>query len=73
MLVVNDTEYGDRVPILLGTLHIDMTLEKATLQELKQLPTAWRRGSVGSLVLAKQVQLKQGNGILDLNANIKLQ
>ena len=24
LLVVNDTEYGDKVPVLLGTLHIDM-------------------------------------------------
>ena len=73
LLVVNNTEYGDRVPILLGMLHIDMILEKATLQELKQLPMAWRRGSVGSLVLVKQAQLEQQNGILDLNANVKLQ
>ena len=30
LLVVNDTEYGDKVPVLLGTLHIDMVLEKVT-------------------------------------------
>ena len=44
LLVVNDTEYGDKIRILLGTLHIDMILEKATLDKLKQLPTAWKRG-----------------------------
>ena len=29
-VVVNDGEYSKRVPIQLGTLHIDMVLEKAT-------------------------------------------
>ena len=52
-LVVNNTEYGAQVPILLGTLHIDMVLEKATLEELKNLPPAWRRGTAWSMVLAR--------------------
>ena len=73
MLVINDTEYGDKVPVLLGTLHIDMVLEKVTLEELRQLPAAWRRGAVGSLVLAKQAQLEQDNSMLNIHSNVKLQ
>ena len=54
MLVVNDTEYGARIPILLGTLHINMILDKATLEEIQNLPAAWRRGSIGSMVLCRE-------------------
>ena len=61
-----------KVPILLGTLHIDMVLEKVTLEELKSLPSAWCRGTVGSMVLAKQVQLEQNFGIMSINAKVKL-
>ena len=71
LLVVNDTEYGDKVPVLLGTLHIDMVLEKVTLEELRQLPAVWRRGAVGSLVLAKQAE--QDNSMLNIHSNVKLQ
>ena len=62
LLVVNDTEYGARIPILLETLHIDMVLEKATLEELNNLPAAWRTGTVGSMVLMRQGQLGQNSG-----------
>ena len=71
-LVVNDSEYGVRVPILLGTLHINMILEEATLEEIKNLPAAWKRGSVGSMVLMKEAQLDQGQEILNLTAKVKL-
>ena len=37
MLVIEDSEYGERVPIQIGTLHIDMILEKATADELNKL------------------------------------
>ena len=57
MLVVNDTEYGARIPVLLGTLHINMILDKATLEEIKNLPAAWRRGSIGSMVLCREAVL----------------
>ena len=32
MIVIEDSEYGDRVPLQIGTLHIDMILDKATLE-----------------------------------------
>ena len=72
LLVVNDSEYGARVPILLGTFHINMILEEATLEEIKNLPAAWKRGSVGSMVLVKEAQLDQGQEILNLTAKVKL-
>ena len=45
-VVVGDSEYGKRVPIQIGTLHIDLVLEKATKQELAALGKAWERGKL---------------------------
>ena len=40
-LVVNDHTYGKRVPIMIGTLHIDMIIDPATKEELEQISIAW--------------------------------
>ena len=40
-LVMSDHEYGNRVPVVIGTLHIDMMLDKATREELESLSRAW--------------------------------
>ena len=45
-VVVNDSEYGKRVPIQIGTLHIDLVLEKATKHELATLGKTWERGKL---------------------------
>ena len=37
MLVIDDREFGQRVPIQLGTLHIDMILAQAMSEELVAL------------------------------------
>ena len=36
MLVIEDSKYGERVPLQIGTLHIDLILQKATSEELKK-------------------------------------
>ena len=72
MLVVNDTEYGARIPVLLGTLHINMILDKATLEEIKNLPAAWRRGSIGSMVLCREAVLNTESPIMNIKAPVKL-
>ena len=41
MLVIDDSAYGMRVPIQIGTLHIDMALELATEAEMKKLSRKW--------------------------------
>ena len=46
MLVIKNSEYGERVPIQIGTLHIDMILEKATAEELNRLGKAFERSKV---------------------------
>ena len=41
MLVIDDSAYGMRVPIQIGTLHIDMALELATEDEMTKLSHKW--------------------------------
>ena len=55
MLVIEDSEYGNRVPIQLGTLHIDMILEKANSEQLAKLGKAYKRGEVGRPIQSKGV------------------
>ena len=40
-LVVPDSEYTDRVPVSIGTLHIDRCLEVLKRDELKGLSKTW--------------------------------
>ena len=72
MLVVNDTEYGSRIPVLLGTLHINMILEQVSLDELNNLPAAWRRSGVGSMVSCRQAVLDTQTTIMHIKAPVKL-
>ena len=45
-VVVNDSDYSKRVPIQIGTLHIDLVLDQATKQEIAVLGKAWERGNL---------------------------
>ena len=47
-VVVSDGEYSRRVPIQIGTLHIDFVLERTTEQELASLGKTWERGKLNS-------------------------
>ena len=57
-LVIADSKYGNRVPVQLGTLHIDMLLDCTTPEELASLGKTWERGQVGRVITNKQVQLE---------------
>ena len=48
MLVIDDSPYGMRVPIQIGTLHIDMAMELATEEEKKKLNKQWKRAQFAS-------------------------
>ena len=79
MLVIEDSEYGDRVPIQLGTLHIDMILEQATPEQLAQLGKAqlgkaYKRGEVGRPIQSKGVmELWKVSGPIKLMKNVTLE
>ena len=58
MMVYPDSKYNHRVPIVIGTLHIDEVLDLATYDELASLSRGWKRGIVGRRIIAKQLSMK---------------
>ena len=46
MVVFPDSSYCNRVPIALGTIHIDMLIKMATPEEMGTLGHCWKRGAV---------------------------
>ena len=54
MLVVDDSAYGERVPVAIGTLHINMILDVATKEELEKVGRRWKRGGLGRKIAMKQ-------------------
>ena len=74
MLVIEDSEYGNRVPIQLGTLHIDMILERAKPEQLVTLGKAYKRREVGRPVQSKGVmELGKDCGPIKLTKSITLE
>ena len=41
MLVIDDSPYGARVPIQIGTLHIEMAISLATVEERVKFKKKW--------------------------------
>ena len=75
MLVYPDSKYSQKVPVVLGTLHIDALLEVVMEEELKNLTPAWRWGSVGRKILVKQLnfQTKDEQSMIDkIDYQVKL-
>ena len=64
MLVINDSAYGMRVPIQIGTLHIDMALELATKAEMERLSHKWDQAKMAtalrmnSMVVSEEQKFK---------------
>ena len=71
-LVVSDHTYGKRVPITIGTLHIDLIIEKATKDELDRISIAWGRGQLFRQIQARQVQLANQDKLEKVQGTIKL-
>ena len=67
MLVVQDSTYGERVPVAIGTLHIDMVLDVATKEELENIGRKWQRGGLGRKIAMKQNVLPTEEVPFDLN------
>ena len=58
VVIQNDSTYSKWVPITLGTLHIDMVIEKATSEELQILRKEWKTGVLGAKIEARQAKLE---------------
>ena len=73
-VVVNDSEYGKRVPIQIRTLHIDLVLERATKQELAALGKAWERGKFNRPKgREREFSLEQVDGVVKTAEAITIQ
>ena len=72
MLVVPDSPYCERVPIALGTLHIDMLIKLATQEGLEKI-SHWKRGAVTTRTAMCQMQLANKFSLIDqIDNDIKL-
>ena len=49
--------YTQWVPVAIGTLHINLTLDLVTNEEIEQLSTEWKRGRQSTLLTLKLSQL----------------
>ena len=75
MLVVDDSPYGEKVPVAIGTLHIDMVLDLATKGELENMGQKWQRGGLGRKIAMKQNVLPTQDIPFDLDSvagNVKI-
>ena len=73
MLVIPESEYSKRVPVTIGTLHIDEIISLITDEELRKSNKSWQRGIISRKIAVKSAQLKENKDILDrVNGNVKL-
>ena len=64
-MVSNNSQYMDRVPIQLGTLHIREVIQLATKEEMENLPPAWKTANFPSHNFNKSISIKEPK--FDLN------
>ena len=50
MLVIDNSPYGMRVPVQIGSLHIDMAIDLATEAKMKKLSRKWERARMAHLL-----------------------
>ena len=67
MLVIDDSQYGARVPIQLGTLHIDMAIDLATVEERMKFKRKWERAEMASYLRMAGMQVEEGKPVIDLD------
>ena len=71
-LVMPDHTYGNRVPVTIGTLHIDMILDRASQKELESLSRAWDRGFVNRWIQVKRLQIDNESQLSNIKGTVKL-
>ena len=64
MLVIPESEYSRRVPITIGTIHIDEIIDLITDEELRMASRQWQRGIILRKVVVKQMHLKENKDVL---------
>ena len=58
-LVMPNSPYGERCPIIIGTLHIDEILRLSTPEELASMSVAWDRGNLGTRMRMGALQISK--------------
>ena len=73
MLVIPESEYAKRVPITIGTLHINEIFSLTTDDELRVASKSWQRGIISRKIAVKSMQLKENKSVLDqVSGDVKL-
>ena len=79
MLVIDNSPYGARVPIQIGTLHIDMAISLATEEERMKFKKKWECAEMASFLQMAGMQTKEPvinleeiNGTVHLTHNLSL-
>ena len=67
MLVIDDSQYGARVPIQIGTLHIDMAIDLATDEERRKFKRKWECAEMASYLRMVSMQTDGTKPVIDLN------
>ena len=62
MLVIDDSPYGKRVPIQLGTIHIDMVLRAMKGNNSHEVSEGWKRAQLAATLKLGQAQTEIGEG-----------
>ena len=75
MLVIPESGVfpNQRVPITIGTIHIDEIIDLITDEELKSASRQWQCGIISCKVVMKQMQLKENKDVLSqVKGEVKL-
>ena len=74
MMVIDDDQYGERVPIQVGTLHIDEMIKVTTKDEFDALGQEWDRARFSSFVGGRSISVGEGDSfsLSDVKGPVKL-
>ena len=72
MLVLEDSPYGDRVPIQIGTLHIDRVIDLISQDEIDDLTRKWKRGRISTFLANRAEILNAGHVTMESSTQFTL-
>ena len=73
MLVISESEYSRRVPITIGTIHIDEIINLITDEDLRMASHQWQHGVISRKIVMKQMHLKENKDVLSqVKGEVKL-
>ena len=64
MLVLEESPYGNRMPIQIGTLHIEMSISLITQEETNVMSRKWKRSRIVTLLAVREAFLKAGHVLI---------